>query len=101
MTADRRISPERVRCLILDFAERLDSALDATDGHIFERIVLMQTRDSLRRYGGLWDTPRCRKVIERLPDALEAAAGPEGFPDDLMNPIRVTCERAGRSLRKV
>lgn len=92
---------QTVRNVMQEFANRLDSCLDVPGGEILERIALMLARDSLRRYGGLWDVPRCRKVIEGLPGELEAAAGPEGFPDDLMRPIRASCERVARALKNV
>lgn len=85
--------------LINGFAECLDSTLDAADGSILERITIMQTRDSLKRYGGLWDVSRCRKIIERFPGELEAAA--VGFPAELMATIRANCERVARALRNV
>lgn len=87
--------------LIREFAERLDSTLDAADGSVLERIAIMQARDALKRYGGLWDVPRCRRIIERFPGELEAAAGPGGFPAELMATIKAACERVARALRNV
>lgn len=82
---------------ILTFAESLDSCLDAPDGNIHERIILMQARDSLRQYGGLHDVGRCRKVIERLPGELERC----GFHAELLVSVRRSCQRVVAVLRKV
>lgn len=94
--AERGSVAQSARFLIESFAERLDSTLDASGGSIHERVVIMRARDALRRYGGLWDIPRCRKVIEQLPGQLKAV----GFPAELLEPIQRTCERAVRVLRK-
>jgi hypothetical protein len=91
------LKADDVERLILSFAESLDSCLDAPDGSIHERICLMKCRDSLRRYGGLWDVGRCRKVIERLPGELAAV----GFPAELLIAVRRSCERMTAVLRKV
>jgi hypothetical protein len=85
-----------VETLIMNFADALDGTLDSADGDIFERIAIMTARDSLRRYGGLWDVPRCRKVIEWLPQELERC----GYPDELLLSVRKSCSRVVAALRK-
>ena len=86
-----------IQKLIDDFATRLDSCLDANDGDVLTRIAVMECRDSLSKYGGLHDVARCRKAIERLPGELQAT----GFPDDLLKPVRATCQRMVAVLRIV
>jgi hypothetical protein len=86
-----------VERLIQSFADSIDSCLDAPDGSIHERIVIMKARDSLRRYNGLHDVGRCRKAIQSLPDELAAV----GFPGELLKPIRKSCERMTAVLRRV
>ncbi len=83
--------------LIQNFADALDSTLDASGGDIRERIAIMRARDALKRYSGLHDAPRCRKVIERLPGELAAV----GFPAELLIAVRRSCERMTAVLRKV
>ncbi len=86
-----------VERLIRSFAESLDSCLDANGGDIRERIVIMKARDSLKRYGGLWDVPRCRKVIQSLPDELSAV----GFPAEMLTTVRKSCQRVVAVLKRV
>lgn len=85
-----------IKKLIMNFADALDGTLDAADGSIRERIVIMTARDSLKRYGGLWDVPRCRRQIERLPGELERC----GFPESLLVSVRRSCQRVVAVLRK-
>ncbi|MFO0427675.1 MAG: hypothetical protein ACK526_14010 [Planctomyces sp.] len=86
-----------VEQLIRSFAESLDSCLDANGGDIRERIVIMKARDSLRRYSGLHDVGRCRKVIQSLPDELAAV----GFPAELLIAVRRSCQRVVVVLKRV
>jgi hypothetical protein len=86
-----------VKRLIQCFADSLDSCLDAADGDIRERIVIMTARDSLKRYGGLWDVPRCRRQIERLPGELERC----GFPAELLVSVRRSCDKVVAVLKRV
>jgi hypothetical protein len=86
-----------VERLILSFADKLDSTLDASGGDIRERIIIMRARDSLKRYSGLHDVGRCRKVIQKLPYELAAV----GFPAELLTTVRRSCERMTAVLRKV
>ena len=88
---------DAIQKLIDDFATRLDSCLDANDGDVLTRIAVMECRDALLKYGGLWDVPRCRKAIQQLPNELQAT----GFSDELLRPVRATCQRMVAVLRSV
>jgi hypothetical protein len=87
----------QIRKLIEDIANRLDSCLDANDGDVLTRIAVMECRNALQKYGGLWDVPRCRKAIEKFIAELQAT----GFPDDLLKPVAATCKRVSKALRAI
>ena len=88
---------DAIQSLINEFATRLDSCLDATDGDVLTRIAVMECRDALLKYGGLWDAARCRKAVEKFLSELQAT----GFSDELLRPVRATCQRMVAVLRSV